>query len=175
MNKKIEKIWGFLTYIPGKISSIFISWYFAILYRFHPNHKYHVLNTGRSPGYYDLDTRILYAVMTNFVEFYKHSPHSFFSRDCEWSKHPEILNADEFMINWFNAQRPIKDDLDKIYDWWVDRYLKITKEHEDYWDKYKETKEPYNHKAMFDLEEKLEEEANEMLQLLMKHRRCLWD
>ena len=35
-----------------------------VWYRIHPGHRYHVVNTGLEPGYYDVDTIMLHACMT---------------------------------------------------------------------------------------------------------------
>lgn len=178
--KNMDRLLGIIMYVPDKCSKFMSKLYYAILYRVHPKHKYQVLDTGLPPGYYDLDTRILYAVMNNFIDLYKTCPHSYFTRDCDWNTHPEIITADEFHKQWFDVNRAAKEELDIIYDWWLDRYLKITKDHEDYWKNYKENELSIKnrkilHQEMHKLEDDLEKEADEMLQRLMKHRRCLWD
>lgn len=43
--------------------------YWAIVHRINPRHRYHVMKTGLPPGYYDPDTRLLYAVMNEVQRF----------------------------------------------------------------------------------------------------------
>lgn len=148
-------------------------------HRFNPNHRYNVLHTGLPAGYYDLDMRILYAVMNNFKEFYEGNEHSFFQRNIDWNTHPEIVNAtDEHSKLWFDHHRPMKLEMDIIYDWWIG-YLDFQSMQEDYWEHCStKDKSPQVHaqiqKDIFAREELLENEANDMLARLMKIRRTLW-
>lgn len=42
-----------------------------VKYRFHPDHQYHIIRTGLSPDYYEIDQRMLYGMfnlLVNYVE-----------------------------------------------------------------------------------------------------------
>jgi len=40
-----------------------------VLHRFHPRHRYNIVKTELEPGYYDLDTRLMYACFALLVEY----------------------------------------------------------------------------------------------------------
>lgn len=46
-----------------------------LLWRFHPRHRYFMVNTGLGPGYHDHDERILHACMAMLCEFVKYDYH----------------------------------------------------------------------------------------------------
>lgn len=156
--------------------------YWKILHRYHSKHQYNRLDTKLPPGYYDLDIQILYAVMNNFREFYERGT-STLNRNADWNK---IMaeNVDD-CLNWYESMYVVKQEFDIIYDWWVHRYSKITHDHEIYWKNYNKRDIEWDAPEIFavdqvqdnmrELEEKLEEEANEMLARLMKYRQHLWD
>lgn len=170
-NEMLWKFWRFFreTWVH--------KFYMQMLYRFHSEHRYNILKTGLPYDYYDLDTRILYGVMHEFSAFYKNSISSL-RRDVDWNLIINDSTTDDYSKEFLIANLHYKTELDTIYDWWI-KYLTITEEHENYWLSYTEytpyTEDHRDHNKMFELEEQLEQEANEMLSRLMLVRRVLWD
>lgn len=164
--------------------------YWKFAHRFIRKHQYNRLDTKLPPGYYDLDAQILYSVMNNFKSFYERET-STLNRNTDWDK----LIAESEEAEWHKAHYDGKRELDAIYDWWVYRYLKTHDDHEIYWqNKTKQEELPdvnglttlnqrmglFNaqyktHQEMAELEDQLENEADEMLARLMKYRQWLWD
>lgn len=142
------------------------NWYiieniWKIKYRFISKHKYHIINTGLKPGYYDPSTTMLYSWMNllkNFME----------------------VGAPE--IDWENAATEHADawkDLKEIYGWWLNYDNRLKEIDEAYGDKeYVDTinkeGEPYLVHKAFLLEDTLDTEADEMLKLLAGVRRFIW-
>ena len=154
-------------------------------HRFVRRHQYNRLDTGLPPGYMDPDQQILYAVMNCLRQYMEHGAEAFYWGDEPKSDYINFYTnadgtVDEDGVKAYEkslqVKRDCKKELDEIYQWWVNRYLKTHDDHEAYW-KVDHKGEP-NHKktytAMFELEEQLEVEADEMLARLMKHRRTLW-
>lgn len=140
-------------------------------WKFIPSHQYNKLHTGLPLGYYDPDTQILYAVMNSLKRFMEEgAPHfSWGTEDLSaaWADNEEWVKAHQKNLE---ELREAKKELDEIYDWWVNRYLKISDEHE----ALSLSQMTKRWREIHDLENELEEEANEMLAKLMKHRRSLW-
>src|SRR6185312_10079566 len=111
--------------------------YWKLAHRFIRKHQYNRLDTKLSPGYYDLDTQILYAVMNNLKEFYERET-CHLNRNSDWDKIIADKDTDEMELQWFNDNYETKKELDIIYDWWVHRYCRILGDHERYWNNYTE-------------------------------------
>ncbi len=79
-----------------------VKWWF--LHRFHPKHRYNVVDTGLPPGYYDVDTLMLHSVFNLFHEFMKrqHSPNC----HVDWT-------CDEHIEEW--------TEMNEIWEWWKQR------------------------------------------------------
>lgn len=144
--------------------------YMWVLYRIHPRHKYNLLKTGLPPGYYDLDTRLLYSIMNEFKEFYE-NPNTTTYKTITFDIDSEIENMEEFEKDYFNEVKDIKHEMDTVYAWWLN-YLKLQKTHTQLWNSRISN---IDGRALLEKEDQLEDEANEMLIRLMKIRRHLWD
>lgn len=121
-----SKIRGWLSYIDHKVVYFFgelahklgHSWfdrYWKVIHTIHPWRRYHIVDTGLPPGYYDPDTRIMHAMfneLKKFVEFYVRNGY-----ECTWS-------ATEEHLKWWN-------EMLRIYNWWV----KVRPVREELWDK----------------------------------------
>lgn len=162
-------------------------------------HQYNRLDTGLPPGYYDPCTTILYAVMNALKHYIEHG-----AKEFAWGDEPvedysfmytdADGKVDEDAVQRYQkrlqSNKDVKAELDSIYEWWVNRYLKVHDDHEAYWKTYKSDQEWYKmegntitfldhtddtlHDSMHNLEDTLETEADEMLARLMKHRQQLW-
>jgi hypothetical protein len=71
-----------------------------ILHKYIPKYKHHIIKTSLSPGYYDPDIQILYAVMDTVKEFVENT---------------------ENKIIWDNSEehKKVKSILDDVYNWWT--------------------------------------------------------
>lgn len=163
--KTIRITWGRLVWWPLQ------RYYWAIIHRFHPKHRYHVVNSGLEPGYHDPDTLILYSCMNMLKHFVEvGAPH------VEWS-------ATEYHQHGW-------EEMQAIYKWW-NNYL--TRE-----DTFPETPKiegltgesfilghKYDHlpemiafreavSKHYEECEQLIQQEEEMLIRLMKIRRLLW-
>lgn len=49
--------------------------YWAIQHRLNPKHRYNVLHTGLSPGYYEFETRIIEGIFHEFTKIYLYKDH----------------------------------------------------------------------------------------------------
>ena len=58
----LRRLWGRFKRVPGDIL-----WWFK--HRLVPKHRYHVINTGRKPGYYDPHDKIVNAVLNETHTF----------------------------------------------------------------------------------------------------------
>jgi hypothetical protein len=73
-------------------------WY--LLHRLAPKHRYHLVNTGLEPGYYEIDTRMLYANFQLLVAFVEREMGL-----TDWSDNAESKNY--------------KKQIMKLYHWWT--------------------------------------------------------
>ena len=108
--------WFLFDQIPEKIGHVIYRWkrrYWAVMHRFVPRYKYHIIRTTLEPGYYDPDTRILYSVMDMVKEF------------VEGTKDTIAWDGDEqHSTAW--------EELQIIYKWWTDKYPNRDKELPDF-------------------------------------------
>lgn len=60
-------------------------WYWWLEHRLNPGHRYHVIDTGLKPGFYDPETRILYAVMEEVCSFFENTCDviTYYDADCD--------------------------------------------------------------------------------------------
>lgn len=106
--------------------------------------KTHVMDTGLKTGeYYDLDKRILHACFNEFCKY----------------------------VDQCRKYVQVEEELDELYDWWKDKYLK----RDNLWETI--TKENHGNRY-YDVIQKIEkerrEEEQEMLVRLIKVRDKLW-
>lgn len=149
----------------------------AFIWRFHPDHQYNKLNTGLPPAYYDLDKRILYAVMNEFKIFWETEGSSQKSWGNENKEDHPYMTDEEWENYSVTILQEAKDEykeLVEVYNWW-NGYLHFYKENDDayYW-KDMSPASRIKQRAYLDFEEKMEEEANTMLIKIIQHRRKLW-
>lgn len=140
----------------------------ALKHRFIPRHKYHIIRTSLEPGYWDPDTRILYATMDLVKEF---------------------VEETEDVIDWEadEAHAWAWSDLQAVYKWWTDKYpyrenklpdlpdvpiRKIANE------EYKDDPDVKEWKRIAEIHGMMEEqwvkEEEEMLMRVMRIRKFLW-
>lgn len=116
----------FLRKLKNKIDDA--CWWF--IHRIHPRHRYHVINTGLNPGYWDPSEQILYASFNVACDYYENGATAF-----DWEAtptHHEIYKKlDQIYKYWRGGER------DKLYeksmnflhngkseDWWeCEKYI----------------------------------------------------
>jgi len=78
--------------------------YWAILHRFHPKHRYHVIKPrSLEPGYHDPDTLMLYACMDTFAEYFETGAQQFvYEEKYELERFAEM----EEIYNWWTKDWP---------------------------------------------------------------------
>lgn len=81
----------------------------AVIWRLHPRHQYHLVRTGLPPGYYDQDERILHACMTLLVDYV---------RTCEGTGVHTVHDEEQALFRWWTVERPANH---KRLDEWVMR------------------------------------------------------
>lgn len=140
--------------------------YLYFFYRFHPNHQYHKLSTGLSPRYYDLDKRMLYAIMNEFVNFLEDNDSYYFNihRHPERAADINHVNKDEHHFE----SLAIRKEFEKVYKFWKDEYLLFYKNKPAYF-----TNAGTMGKYIL-AEDDLEKKATEMAIIVIKNRECLW-
>lgn len=68
VQEKIEmKLWNLFHF--GKLQFM-REYYWKVLHRLHPKHRYHVVKTGLRPDYYDPDIRIAAAILKEAHDYY---------------------------------------------------------------------------------------------------------
>ncbi len=100
---KFQKLRDFVWY---QLPRILKDWWWELIHRLHPRHKYHIIRTGLKPGYWDPDTRITFAVF-NIAE--------------------EFVDGTKDVVNWDDNEGH-KDAWAKLtaaVDWWRKNKLKI--------------------------------------------------
>lgn len=144
-----------------------------LFYRFHPKHRYHIVDLKLKPRYYEQDTRIFYAIFRIFEEHVEEAVHRIQGYDYVTGNNPDFdayvqNKIEEDSRTWYLKNRKVYEDFYQAWHWW----LKIGKDFEAYQRKlcYDEEKGKWNGK----LEEKLEREADTMILKVIRHRRCLW-
>lgn len=145
------KIYKFFYEFPGR-------WWLS--HRIIPRHRYHIVNTGLSPNYYDPDQRMLHSVMSIFCDWYENSHHCIRVEDFE-------DRTDEDSQMYLETNREAFETYKRIYDWWTKEVQKDECE----WINKKCYKDgEYDN----DIEEKMEQEITDNLIQLMKYRLHFW-
>ena len=140
------------------------------MHRFHPKHRYFMIDTGLEPGYHDPDIRMLYGCFNLFKDYYENT-HCIndTNNDKEdifitgYAEHVKELND---LYVWWTEVRPNRKDPDEPacgFCTTVENFLHNKCEH---CSKYFE--------ASNKLDQKYEEEDDEMMIRLMKVRRSIW-
>jgi len=145
-----------------------------LIHTLHPKYRYHIVNTGLKPGYYDADILILHSVFNILSEFVERNTDGHIDWQSD-EQHREIWDELVALDNWWKNIRPHREegfekehkypDLDDLLDIFeedrredpdVIEFNRIAKLH---------------HKA----EEEWHNEDEEMLIRVIKVRRMLWD
>jgi len=185
-----------LNYWKNKIEDIFyILKYKYILVldwvRFRTSRRYHIVNTGMEPGYYDTDTRMLHVnfnLLVDFVEIekawmniwsdgFKYSKLPWFDRKFRRFRSPEDGIA---YLNWeieqtsCPGQSKAAKTILEIYTWWKetrpnrpDPYVEAN-----YYEVFKD--DLVEVQRVRKIEAKYDKEDEQMLIRLIKIRQFLW-
>lgn len=164
-----ETLPDFFCNIKNKINN---AWWW-ILYRIHPKHRYHMVNTGLKPGYYDPDILLIYSTFNILHEFVKECIEN---PIVDWEAEEESKRIWEELITidtWWTFDRPEREnqfeqkhpfpDVDRldIFDKEKQNDPKV-KEYRKALDLYSKAKEEWH------------KEDEEYLIRLIKVRRYLW-
>lgn len=88
-----------------------------LAYRLHPKHRYHLIDSGLPPGYYDVDTLILngcFSLLCRYVEI-EHGGADVLSEWATKLKTEPDKNAPE---GWQAAQGEREGEAVRLYRWW---------------------------------------------------------
>jgi len=127
---------GFFTLNAMRLSDV----KYWFLYRLHPQHMHHLVNTGLDYGYYDNDTIILHAnfnILKRFVEIEKsHLQHVFNNEPSstpasaglkylDWEcglrySETDGLDADDIRIGELTQQAINAQEIKELYIWWTE-------------------------------------------------------
>lgn len=87
-----------------------LDWYWTIIHRFHPNHKYNIIKPRTlKPGYYDSDTRILHAIMEEVVNFYETGCNYSAWRESS-DEHDAAFRELQLIYNWWTKLWPLREE-----------------------------------------------------------------
>jgi hypothetical protein len=143
-----------------------------LYYRFHPSHRYHMIDTKLGYGYHERDDQLLYAAMACLEGYVQ---------DCENSGCHDPRDEARAIMHWWKVQRP----LDRVqHDKWLmelysDKKLK-TKPVEGqpllsqivFEEESKDNEQ--KRKAMWALEEKIHKDEQDFLHRLVDIRPGMW-
>ncbi len=185
---------GFLRQLFRKIKALRdIRYWF--LYRFHTSHRYDVVHTGLSYGYYEVDKRLLhanFALLKGFVEVElawmslvcnkdERAKVPWYMTLAQYHRRHYLELALAYLTYWDNADnnkveqlwegelegiRSKDREIRELYQWWVEARPKRI-------DPYQDCPDDQLMKA-FEQEEAYHKEDEEMLIRLVKIRRNLW-
>lgn len=68
-----------------------------LLYRFHPSHKYHLINTGLGYGFHEHNERLLHGAMVCLIEYIE---------ECKAAGVPDPGEEALAIYHWWQVQRP---------------------------------------------------------------------
>ena len=71
---------------------------YALMYRFHPRHRYHMINTGLGYGYHERDTQLLHASIAILIGYVG---------DCEATGCHDPGDKAREILHWWKVQRPL--------------------------------------------------------------------
>jgi hypothetical protein len=165
-------------------------WKWAILHRFHPNHRYHVVPTGLNPGWHEIDERILHGCMSllcSYVEKQQDGEESLQKHIGElWNMETEgtqnqALNEEEALkiYKWWKYER--EKDWEHYNKWMSTLYSKIDLTFDDIGDGLVDVRSSGNpdismgtSTELCEYENTLNAKDDEMLNRLINIRRSLW-
>ena len=168
----------------------------ALLYRFHPRYRYHVIDTGLRPGFHDVDELMLHGMMSLLVRYVEEQEGGDLALE---ERIASLLNPDNRDPNVPDEyQTDDYADLDRetlaIYQWWKFDRPKAQRELRESYDVFfrsgrgiriggrlfgeaaaRRTDLPPDFVEPSVLEEALEAKEQEMLLRLVSIRRGLWN
>lgn len=127
----------FGVYIYGRKVPVVIKWIYNgllwlqdakwwWLWRFHPDHQYHLVRTGLLAGYHDTDERMLHANMTLLCEYIEKQhdgvealeafTHDLQTKPENWG--PMNGDPDPELMATVAGQASRQDEATKLYRWW---------------------------------------------------------
>jgi len=142
-----------------------------LLYRFHPKHCYHLIDTKLGYGYHERDDQFLYGAMACLIGYVE---------DCEWTGCHDPGDEARAILHWWKVERPADQ---AQYDTWL---------HELYGNKEIKTKpvegsecveivfdpmsdeDEAKQKAMWALKDKIENDEQTYLHRLVDIRPGMW-
>lgn len=166
------------------------------MYRFLPEHKYHVVYTDLKPGYYDIDEVMLHACMKllrRYVEDELHGVKEIQDWIDELKKSAD--NKDYFTEVHSKSQLQHLEDTLEIYNWWMfqrqkewelyDKHLtaiysgemKWTKQDNDLYELTDVGVDPnaeWTPDQLHEYENSINQKEDDMLARLIKMRRSMW-
>ena len=170
-----------------------------VLHRVAPRHRYHMIDTRLDPGYYDIDTLMLhgmFSLLRRYVEDEMGGVEKIISFNDDLRNHPDPNEPDGAS----SGQADMQEEAVRLYEWWMtDRPAMKARERtlldEIYADgRRRPTFEPVEgspnlqkmvfppdedgvaakRKEMWDIEDRIDREDQEMLRRLIEIRRSLW-
>lgn len=143
-----------------------------LLYRFHPAHRYHMIDTGLGYNYHERDERLLHGAMACLIGYVE---------DCERSGCHDPGNEARAILEWWRVERP------------ADQAQHAAWMHEVYNDRKLEWKpvegeprlsevvfpelseeEEAKQKAMWALHDKMDQDEQDYLHRLINIRQSMW-
>lgn len=137
-------------------------WWFK--HRLIPKHKYHLIDTGLSPEYYDIDIRMLHGCFSLLLKYVEEElPHASTVNKKNKSKREVALDALQQYIELskeedYDDHVKHYEEIRDLYLWWTDEYLKRDD----------------NKILPYDEANKQSDQDTEMLVRLVKIRGFLW-
>lgn len=155
--------------------------WWAILHRFHPSHRYHVIKTGLRPGYYDTDIRMLESWMALLVEHVEIGEEGEAKLaegiECLKQDRAEALAAGEDWRAPSDGQIECDEEALSVYRWWKHERPALWAKHEEYFNGYFQRSRAEREAGALkhhEDEEALHDVDQVMLARLLKIRRGLW-
>lgn len=148
----------------------------AIHHRLSPRHRYHMVNTGLKPGYYDVDTRMLHACMALLC---KHVECEYDGIEAYESFTRELReNPDTYMPELTTEQADTQTEVAAIYRWWKEQRAAEHARSEQWcqklWGDEPRDESMGTAEEYFAFEDKLGEDDQTMLHRLIDVRRSMW-
>lgn len=166
-----------------------------LMHRLHPKHRYHIIDSGLTPGYYDVDTLILNGCFSLLCRYVEHE-HDGVEALSNWAHTLKTTACENDLDGMSAAQGERESEAVALYRWWkFDRprdQAKYDQMLTHLYGRKRSTKpdenghlvwsvdEPWTEadEAMNDefraLERKIDSDEQEMLHRLINVRRSLW-
>lgn len=145
-----------------------------LLYRLHPRHRYHMIDTGLGYGYHERDDQLLYGAMACLIGYVE---------DCEASGCHDPGDEARAILQWWRVERPANQ---AQYDKWLHELYgngrrKMSFKPVEGMPQLQEVVLPemdmddqHKQQAMWDLEEKMRKDEADYLHRLVDIRLSMW-